>query len=408
VTPGMRWAITVLGATAMVTTSCGQQAQQDTDDNTPPSRTAMFTPLLADVVSEPVPVRATDGRDHLAYELRLTNALAQDVTLTSVAALAADTTLLSLTGDQLGYWTRILGNPTPTTKIGPGQSALVWLDIVIAPPSDGKPVGLPDHLVHRISLSVAAPNPPLVPASMTETVAPVAVQTRRPVVIAPPLRGPNWLDANGCCGMTAHRMATNPLDGRLWAAERFAIDYVQLSQDGKLFVGDRTDVRSYPYFGADIHAVADGPVVAAVDGLPEQVPGANPNGLPLDQYGGNHIVQDIGNGNYAFYAHLATGSVKVAPGDQLAAGQVIADLGNTGNTDAPHLHFHVMSTPDPLGSDGLPFVIDAFSRTARLASPEAVDTLSDGEPAPLQPGLAPRAEADVSPLFLDVMDYADR
>ena len=63
-------------------------------------------------------------------------------------------------------------------------------------------------------------------------------------------------------------------------------------------------------------------------------------------------MQDIGEGNYAFYAHLKTGSVKVKAGDQLSAGQVIATLGNTGNTDAPHLHFHVMSTPDPLRSNG--------------------------------------------------------
>ena len=58
--------------------------------------------------------------------------------------------------------------------------------------------------------------------------------------------------------------------------------------------------------------MADGPVVAVLDGLPEQVPGQTPTGLPLEQYGGNHIVQDIsdgqGNHYYAFYAHLKTGS----------------------------------------------------------------------------------------------------
>ena len=47
--------------------------------------------------------------------------------------------------------------------------------------------------------------------------------------------------------------------------------------DGRLFSGDRTKLESFAYFGADIHAVADGPVVAAVDGLPEQVPGASPD-----------------------------------------------------------------------------------------------------------------------------------
>ncbi|PRC56630.1 peptidase M23, partial [Mycobacterium sp. ITM-2017-0098] len=85
-----------------------------------------------------------------------------------------------------------------------------------------------------------------------------------------------------------------------------------------------------------------------------QVPGTAPTGLTLEQYGGNHIVQDLGNGNYAFYAHLQTGSVTVTPGDQLTTGQAIGKLGNSGNTDAPHLHFHIMSTPDPLRSDGLP------------------------------------------------------
>jgi len=40
---------------------------------------------------------------------------------------------------------------------------------------------------------------------------------------------------------------------------------------------------NYPYIGADIHEVADGPVVAVVDGLPGQVAGKDPTGLPLDQ-----------------------------------------------------------------------------------------------------------------------------
>ncbi|MGH3584682.1 MAG: M23 family metallopeptidase, partial [Mycobacterium sp.] len=187
-------------------------------------------------------------------------------------------------------------------------------------------------------------------------------------------------------------------------------DYIQLSEDGTIFTGDRSKPESYPYFGADIHAVADGPVVAVLDGLPEQVAGKNPTGLPLDQYGGNHVVQDISDGQgghyYAFYAHLKTGSVTVKPGDQLTTGQVIANLGNTGNTDAPHLHFHVMSTPDPLRSNGLPFVFKDFTLDGRLASMDAIDPLVTGTPAPLTPGFTARDEKNLSPLVLDVMTYA--
>jgi Peptidase family M23 len=357
------------------------------------------TPVLAHVVSAPVPAPATDGKTHLAYELALTNTLGQEVTLTSVAVRAGDQSLLTLSGDKLGYWTRALGNTTPTTKLGPGQAAVVWLDVTV---ENGR---VPGDLVHTIDVAIPKPSPPLFPASMAEEVAPVTVQTRKAAVIAPPLDGPNWLDGNSCCDMTAHRNAMNPLSGGLWAAERFAIDYVQLQPDGMMTTGDVSKLESYPYFGAGIRAVADGPVVAVLDGLPEQVPAKTPTGLPLEQYGGNHIVQDIGDGNYAFYAHLKTGSLKVELGDQLTTGQVIAALGNSGNTDVPHLHFHVMSTPDPLRSDGLPFLVDSFSLDNRLVSQEALDPLLQGKPATMQPGFTARDESSVSPLVLDVMTY---
>lgn len=391
--------------TAPVATSAAPPTTATSSAPSPaPSGPSVATPLLARVVAAPIPVPGTDGKVHLAYELQLTNVLAQDVTLTSVDVRAGDRELLNLPGDRLAYWTRIVGTPTPTTVVGPAQTAFVWLDVALAPDET-----VPDQLIHAVGISVPEPMPPLFPGTMTENVAPVTVQTRKPVVIAPPLAGPNWLDGNSCCDMTAHRNALNPINGEIWAAERFAIDYVQLGPDGRLFTGDKADVKSYPYFGADILAVGDGPVVATLDGLPEQVPGTGPTGLPLEQYSGNHVVQDLGDGNYALYAHIQTGSVKVKPGDQLSAGQIIGSVGNSGNTDAPHLHFHVMSTPDPLRSDGLPFVFSSFRLDSRLTdSPQALDDLLEGKPAELAPGFAPHDENDTSPIVYDVMTYADR
>jgi hypothetical protein len=398
----------VLLAVAALTVACSAPAETDSTPTTStspsaagPKGPAVITPLLASVVAAPIPVPATDGKIHLAYELLVTNILGQEATLTSVDVRAGDRTLLNLGGDRLAYWTRVLGNRTPTTKLGPGQSAAVWLDVAL---DSGATV--PVDLVHTIGVTLAQPNPPLFPASMTESVAPVTVQTRKPPVIAPPLAGPNWVDGNSCCDMTPHRMALNPLNGQLWAAERFAIDYVQLLPDGRVFNGDRTKPESYPAFGADIHAAADGTVVAVVDGLPEQVAGTDPTGLPLDQYSGNHVVEDLGNGNYALYAHLKTGRINVKPGDHLRSGQVIALLGNSGNSDGPHLHFQVMSGPDPLLANGLPFVLSSFRLDGRMASMDADDAIQAGRPAPMQPDFNPREESSVSPLVLDVMTYA--
>ena len=117
--------VAVLFAVALTVASCssatdGQQGTAQspsaTTSSTSPEVPVAFTPVLAKVVAAPVPVPATDGKTHLAYELELTNTLNQEVTLTSVAVHAGDKTLLTLDGDKLGYWTRVHGTPTPTTK----------------------------------------------------------------------------------------------------------------------------------------------------------------------------------------------------------------------------------------------------------------------------------------------------
>lgn len=393
-----------LGTAAVLTmlTACSSAETTQPEETTTTTQAAQPTPVIGSVLAEPIPVPATDGRTHLAYELLLTNPMSGNVTLNSVSVTDGDRKLLTLSGDSLKYWTRALGNPAaPANVLGPGQSATVWLDVVADDPAQ-----VPAELTHSIDLTVAKPMPPLIPANLTETIAPVTVQTRKPPSISPPLTGDRWLDINSCCDMSPHRMALNPINGKLWAAERFAIDYVQLGPDGRIFTQNKAAVESYPYFGADVHAVADGPVVSVLDGLPEQTPGVTPSGLTLEQYGGNHIVQDIGDGVYAFYAHLRPESLKVKPGDELGTGQVIAALGNSGNSDAPHLHFHVMDGPDPLAANGLPFVFDSFRLDSRLTSTAAGDALLDGKPAALQPGFATREQSEVSPLMLDVMTYA--
>src|ERR1700742_911125 len=68
---------------------------------------SVVTPLIAHALAEPIPVPATDGKVHLAYELLVTNILPHELTLTSVTVLDRDVSLLDLTGDQLSHWTRV-------------------------------------------------------------------------------------------------------------------------------------------------------------------------------------------------------------------------------------------------------------------------------------------------------------
>jgi len=184
-----------------------------------------------------------------------------------------------------------------------------------------------------------------------------------PIVIHSPLRGKNWLAANGPSNTSAHRRAMLPMNGQPHIGQRYAIDWIQLGDDGASYSGDKSKNSSYHAWDQEIHAVADGKIVEVKDGIPENVPNSGKLAVPItsDTLAGNHVIEDLGDGHFAAYAHLRPGTLKVKAGDTVHAGDVLAHLGNTGNSSEPHLHFQVCDAPSFPASEGLPFAIDQFT-----------------------------------------------
>ena len=100
-------------------------------------------------------------------------------------------------------------------------------------------------------------------------------------------------------------------------------------------------LEDFAIFGQPVLAVADGRITEAVDGLPDLPVG----GYTRQDMAGNHVVLDIGGGNYALHGHLEQASVRVRVGEQVRAGQVIGQVGDSGNSGEPHLHLQVQNRP---------------------------------------------------------------
>lgn len=200
-----------------------------------------------------------------------------------------------------------------------------------------------------------------------------ALPGTEPVVVGLPFRGPGWVAGDSVNAGGIHRRtliplkdaAGNLLTGEFHVPERYAIDWVVVDDADRRAVGPVDANASYLAYGKEIVAVADGTVSRTRDGMPQGTPPHNPPGQTTETAAGNFIMQDIGGGHYAFYAHLQPGSLRVREGDRVVRGQVIALLGNSGNSSEAHLHFHVSDANDPLISEGVPYVFDRFASSGQ-------------------------------------------
>lgn len=308
-------------------------------------------PLAAQVpVDLQVPLAPTPfsgaGKTHLAWELHITNFGGQGLNLHRLEVLAGDSPLASFEGAELTALFSGARDVLVKDSLSPGLRAVAFLWLTL---DAGKPV--PATLHHRLTTG-------------TDSVdgAPITVSTASPVVLDPPLRGANWISANGPSNTSVHRRALIPVGGKARIAQRFAIDWFQIGPDGKSFTGDPADNRSYRAYGQEVLAVADGVVAELKDAIPENVPGPSERAVPitLDTIGGNHIILDLGGGHFATYLHLQPGSLRVKSGERVHRGQALALVGNSGNSSEAHLHFQVTDQGSVLGAEGLPFALEAF------------------------------------------------
>ena len=136
-------------------------------------------------------------------------------------------------------------------------------------------------------------------------------------------------------------------------------------REGATHRGSGASNADYWAWGRPIVAPADALVVAAVDGVRDNRPQVEVENRRAPA--GNHVVLDLGRGEYALLAHLRRGSVRVRPGQRVGRGDVLGACGNSGNSSEPHLHFHVQDRARLFGAArGLPLTFHGYMADGRV------------------------------------------
>jgi hypothetical protein len=305
----------------------------------------------------------------LVYELHITNFDTVPLTLKHVDVFADDeknVPLISLDGDKLATAMTRIGKGMMETSsnssgadrdmrtIDPGGRDVLFLWVEL-------PINrvVPRGLKHRLTFS---PAPAGAGRGSDTTLEDFEVPVRLGSVpkLSPPFHGGIWLAGDGPTNSSNHRRSIFAIDGHIYSPERFAIDWVKVGANGDSRHDGTTKNENWWGWGEPVLAVADGEITEAVDEFPDNVPRVLPP-VTLDNIAGNHITLKIAEDRFVTYAHLQRATIKVRAGSHVHRGEVLALLGNSGNTTGAHLHLQVTDRDSVLQSEGVPFVFPAFT-----------------------------------------------
>lgn len=159
-----------------------------------------------------------------------------------------------------------------------------------------------------------------------------------PVDLAFPLHGGTYYTVSGGSNalMNLHFMTLSDARFRRFRGQSYAVDIVKLNRYGirssSLWPAE---LAGYEIFGDAVYSPCSGRVVRAENSLPDLVPPERDRA----NLAGNFVAIDC-RGVRVLLAHLEKGSVLVKTGEAVTERQKLGRIGNSGNTDEPHLHIH--------------------------------------------------------------------
>jgi hypothetical protein len=209
-------------------------------------KTDEFTPVVASPLSSSTSAfPGTDGKQHVVYELLITNTLPTPATLKRIEVIdpgKSSAPVAKYEGTQLLSHLRTLDNSTATgPDIEFNGTRLFLIDLAL----ESRPL-VPGQLHHRLGLLAASRPGPQKRASvpLSYTIAPLRLNSDLREIGAP-VRGKGWVVINGCCEVGGvHRSTGLPVNGGIHFAQRFAIDWMRLDSSGRVISSNKLSVSS--------------------------------------------------------------------------------------------------------------------------------------------------------------------
>ncbi|GAB4325973.1 MAG: hypothetical protein Kow00127_18760 [Bacteroidales bacterium] len=120
-----------------------------------------------------------------------------------------------------------------------------------------------------------------------------------------------------------------------------AWDFEIADETGSLYRNDGSRLQDYYCYDKPVISPVDGEIAEVVDHVEDNEVGD----MNLEENWGNTIIIKYSETLYAKLSHLKKGTVKVAKGDSVKRGTLLAHCGNSGRSPRPHLHFQLQATP---------------------------------------------------------------
>ena len=160
---------------------------------------------------------------------------------------------------------------------------------------------------------------------------------------------------------------------------RFAYDFMMADSGGRVYKGDGSRLEDFYGWGKPVLAPGDGKIVSAAHDRDDNPVGTTLPPIAPEQYEslrtqafehlqsvgleglhGNHVIIDHGNSEFSLIDHMQKDSVKVEVGNEVTRGAILGNIGNSGDSGTPHIHYGLQNGMDGRNSEGLPSRFSEF------------------------------------------------